>query len=54
MDQLVSISRRKLWKGLFASRIPRSVHDLLKGVDIHEFAFSYQRSVFSFGLDFIG
>ena len=48
MDQLIAIRRRELGKGLLASSIPRSVHDLLKGVDIHECGFSYQRSVFSF------
>jgi len=41
---LVAIRWRKLGKGLLASSIPRLVHDLLKGVDIHESAFSYQRS----------
>ena len=52
MDQLVAFSGRKLGKGLLASNIPRLVHDLLKGVDVHEFAFSYQRSAFSFCLNF--
>jgi hypothetical protein len=52
VDQLVAIRWRELGKGLLAPSIPCSVHDLLKGVDVHEFAFGYQRSVFSFCLNF--
>jgi hypothetical protein len=54
VDQLVAIRGREFGKGLLASSIPRLVHDLLKGVDVHEFAFSYQRSAFSFCLNFRG
>jgi hypothetical protein len=35
VDQLVAIRRREFGKGLLASSIPRLVHDLLKGVDVH-------------------
>ena len=48
MDQLVAIRWRELGKGLLASSIPRSVHDLLKGVDVHCFNSSIvirQRSI---------
>ena len=37
VDQLVTIRWRELGKGLLASSIPRPVHDLLKGVDVHCF-----------------
>ena len=46
VDQLVTICRREFGKGLLASSIPRLMHDLLKGVDVHDCAFSSQRSVF--------
>jgi hypothetical protein len=52
VDQLVTIGWREFGKGLFASNIPRLVHDLLKGVDVHFLAFSYQRSAFSFCFNF--
>ena len=41
MDQLVAIRWRELGKRLLASSIPRAVHDLLKGVDVHEYSFRY-------------
>jgi hypothetical protein len=41
VDQLVTIRWRELGKGLLASSIPRLMYDLLKGVDVHDFAFSY-------------
>src|SRR5262245_17144869 len=44
VDQLVTIRRREFGKGLFAPRIPGLVHDLLKGVNIHDWTFSYQYS----------
>ena len=37
VDQLVTIRWREFGKGLLASGIPRLVHDLLKGVDVHCF-----------------
>jgi len=37
VDQLVAIRWREFGKGLFASRISCLVHDLLKGVNVHEF-----------------
>jgi hypothetical protein len=44
VDQLVTIRWREFGKSLLASSIPRLMYDLLKGVDVHDFAFSYQRS----------
>jgi hypothetical protein len=37
VDQLVAIRGREFGKGLLASSIPRLVHDLLKGVNVHCF-----------------
>jgi len=37
MEQLVAIRGREFGKGLLASSIPRPMHDLLKGVDVHCF-----------------
>jgi hypothetical protein len=34
---LITIRRREFGEGLFASRIPCLVHDLLKGVNVHNF-----------------
>ena len=42
MDQLVTVCGRKFRNGLLASSIPSLVHNLLKGVDVHDFAFSGQ------------
>jgi hypothetical protein len=54
VDQLVAIRWREFGKDLLAPNIPRSMHDLLKGVDIHEYSFSYPRSVFDFCLNLRG
>ena len=47
VDQLVTIGWRELRKRLLASSIPGVVHDLLKGMDIHECSLCYPRSVFN-------
>ncbi len=38
MDQLIAVCGREFRKGLLASGIPRLVHDLLEGVDVHRFS----------------
>jgi hypothetical protein len=48
LDQLVANRWGELGKRLLASSIPRVVHDLLKGVDVHSFNLSIvirQRSI---------
>ncbi|MCS6316390.1 MAG: hypothetical protein H8K05_01130 [Nitrospira sp.] len=45
MNELVAISRSKLWDGLLAASIPSLVDNLLKRVNIHGFTFSTEHSL---------